>query len=228
MSRAEVFVDGGLLLGLVSRFGRRPEWQPTSAWLKLARDTELAIASSVIDFLDSAGRVLGSYPSAFGLAAVDHLRGPYCEQLADERPFPALSTQQRWRLNDREVCGPVAAPRAALRCIYLPLQVPLPDDPHFIIGFENLTERPVNIADAMCSARCWVDGVPFDSIAGRVWNEVYLTPPGSATNRRFRLADFPGAPRSGAHLVSLEFAGLRTPEDVLEWTGEPWLAPNAP
>lgn len=221
-----MFARDDILVALTPPIGHRPEWASLVAYLKVARGTELAVERSELALVDAAGRTLETRRDAFGLAAGMRIAGPYSRSFGDDTLRPNKAVHARWRLNEFSLDAGLVFSESewqAPRVVYLPLQVPLADDCHILVRLVNLGEAPINLANGMREAVCWVDGVPYASTAGRVWNGGYLVQPRQATTRRFRLADFPWAPRHGTHEVSLEMVGARSPAEVVTWRGEPWL-----
>jgi hypothetical protein len=214
-------------MALVPPVGYRSEWGSLLAFLKLAQGIELSIDASDLDFFDVRGRLLESWHNAFGFTTGMQLDGPYSEKLADDRRRPAAASLARWRLNSLLVeTNLVTSQPDSLRVVYLPLQVPLPNDHHIIVSIVNLGKTPLNIATGMHEAICWADGVAYESIAARVWNGIYLIRPGHATTRLFRSNDFPGIPCQGTREMSLEILGMRSVPQTVTWCGEPFLNSN--
>ncbi|HEY5956868.1 MAG TPA: hypothetical protein VIV60_09960 [Polyangiaceae bacterium] len=192
----------------------------THGCLKLARNVTLEVTSSVLEFRDAGGRVLAAHPSAFGLVPGTRLSGPLSQRCSDERRWPEQAQTQRWILNDREITSPMRAGTDPLRVVYLPLQVPTRTDEHIVFTLRNTTDTPIDLMKGIQQAICWVDGAPFEVTRQPVWNGTYHIAPGRAKSRRFSLAEFPGAPRSGSHTMSLEICGLRSPPETVFWRGD--------
>src|SRR5207249_3517332 len=85
---------------------------------------------------------------------------------------------------------------------YLPLQVPVDDDPHIVVRVVNRTPQVINIADGIRSAICRSDGKAYHSSRGGHWDGGVGLNPGVSTTRQFSLDDFPGVPRTGRHEMS--------------------------
>lgn len=228
MGNPEVLVRDEILMALVPPIGYRSEWGSLLAFLKLARGAELDLECTELEFFDAGGCTLERRQDAFGLRVGMHLSGPYSEKLGDDSRRPERAVLARWRLNEFAVETELVVPEdeeSFPRVVYLPLQVPLPTDEHIIVSIVNRGLEPIDIAEGMREAVLWVDGTPYASVAARLWNGGYLVRPNRATTRRFRLSDFPGAPRQGAHETSLEILGARSLPQVVEWRGEAWTEP---
>ena len=226
MSSSKVLVRANVLMGLLPPIGPHAEWQAAVAFLRLAQNTELNVKNSTLNFIDTDKRLLGTCESAFGLTPGTRLRGPYTVKLSDGRRRPARAVHQRWDLNEMSVAtgmGTRETESQPFQVVYLPLQVALPHDYHVIASLVNQGQTPLDIAEGVRQAVCWMDGIPFESNAGRVWNGPYLVRPNRATRYYFRLSDFPGMPRSGLHEMSLEMCGLRSHAEIVDWHGEPWV-----
>lgn len=218
-------MEDDLLIRLVPPFGPRAEMRPLLAYLKLAPGAALVAGRSTLELVDEGGRVLATRENAFGVAEGTPLAGPHSVRLADDDPRPEGAASARWRLGELSAETPLANPEAewpAPRLVCLELQVPVADDPHLVVTVANTGGEPLDIATGMREAVLRVDGAAYASTAGRVWNGPYLVRPGHVTTRQFSLGDFPGAPRSGTHQVSLEILGMRTAPQTVTWRGEPW------
>lgn len=227
---ANVFETEQVLIALLSALGPRAAREARRAALKWAGPGELTVTSSIIEFVDCLGNVVERRERAFGLDSGVAIEAPYSAALADDREAPAAATTQRWRLNDWSVVASAALPEPdweGLVATCLPLQVPLLDDQHFVLQLVNTGSVPLDIARGVREAICFVDGKPWLSTAGRIWNGPYLLRPGHVTVRRFRLADFPGAPVTGTHEIVLELLGRRTAPQRVHWHGAPFVAKDS-
>lgn len=230
MADDRVLEAEGLLMALLPGLGPRAALGSPLGVLKWAGPHPLAVECSTLEFLDGAGRVVERRDGAFGLASGTSIAAPYSQLLADDRDPPRAAETQRWRLNDCTLATRRREPDAAwpsLVVICLPLILPLAEDHHFIARLVNLGTAPLDIARGMREAVCWMDGEGWPSIAGRVWNGPYRLHPGHTATRRFRLADFPGAPATGTHDVALEMLGRRSAPQRIHWHGTPWQPPEA-
>jgi hypothetical protein len=224
-TNSEVLVKENLLMTLVPPIGYRSEWGALLGFLKLARSTEVVVECSDLEFFDGDERSLQKRHNAFGLTTGMRLSGPHFQKIGDDNRRPEAAVLAKWQLNQFSVSTNLVVLTTAwqaLRVVYLPLQVPLPEDHHIVVTIVNLSEDPINIADGMREARCWVDGVAYESVAARLWNGRYLIQPQQATTRLFKLNDFPGVPRHGIHEMSLEILGAFSPPQFVNWCGESW------
>ncbi|EYF05355.1 hypothetical protein [Chondromyces apiculatus] len=218
-----------LLLALVPPLTFRPGLVFFTAFLKLPAGAALRIERSEFALLDPARRPLDIRRDAFGLTTATHLVGPFSGKLRDDVLLRAEAAVACWRLNDLAVEAPLAplgTPPEAPRIVYLPLQVPLKEDCHVAFTLVNAGASPIDLPRAMQAARCWMDGVPYESTAGAHWDGSYLIRPQSAGSCTFRLSDFPGAPQRGRHETSIEILGQRSPPEHVDWRGEPWVPPR--
>lgn len=209
-----------LLLTLIAALGPRARHDATLGELKWGGSTPLEVEQSTLEFCDEAGQVISHKEQAFGLTPGTQLIAPYSRSLIDESVRPPKGVLQRWRLNDWVVESPSIVPATEWGQLYvtwLPLQLPLAQDMHVVVGLVNLDVKPLDIARGMSEAVCWVDGVPWPSGVGRVWNTRYLIETNHSTRRHFRLADFPGLSILGKHEMALEMLGYRSKLQVVEW-----------
>jgi hypothetical protein len=223
MTNANVFDTDNLLLALVPTLGPRAAISATLCELKWAGSAPLKVERSTLEFIDDKGEVIGRQERAFGFEPGTELVAT-SQSCIDENHRPA-GLLQRWRLNDWVVESPIVVPEAEwgnLHVIWLPLQLPLVTDVHIVVSLANLDDKPLDIARGVREAVCWVDGVPWSSAAGGVWNTRYLIEPGHSTRRHFRLADFPGVPTAGRHEMSFQMLGRRSKPQFIQWHGTPW------
>jgi hypothetical protein len=229
MADDPILMTGALLMALLPRPFRQMAGGP-SAILKWAGPGPLDVMRSRLAFLDAAGRLIETREDAFGIAAGAVIAAPFSRHLVDEDDVPAAAVMQRWSLNDWDLGTPARETRAdelGIALVCLPLLVPAPEDVHLLASLVNAGPAPLDIAAGVREAVCWVDGKPWPSTAGGNWNGPYLLQPGRTATRRFQPRDFPGAPVTGPHEISLEMLGRRSPAQRVAWRGTAWTARNA-
>lgn len=217
----DVLVDESVLLAVVPPIGKRAGWGSVMAFLKLANDVRLNIIDSQVEFLDGAGRVLETVTEAFGLHEGMVLMGPHSERFVDDRPIPKPAVAILWRLNRFEVkTGLIQANYTPLRVIYLPLQVPIPNDPHIVFTTINCGTSVLNISDDIHSTVCTSSGSSFkaDPNLSADVSGVEIQP-GRSFTRLFSLDEFPGISRNGLQEMHFRFRGEESDRQMVNWTG---------
>jgi hypothetical protein len=225
LTSAGVIAGESLLLALIPPVGRRPDVALLTAFIKVAEGSDLIIHQSEITFTDAAGNIMEFRNNAFQLEEGIHFTGPCLKALEDHNRRPESAARFQWRINDLSVEGNITFSEEEWhlpRVVCLPLQVALECDCHFIVSIVNTGIDLLNISEGVRNALLHVDGISYDSIAGRSWNGIYLIQSGRSYTQRFRLLDFPGAPRNGSHEVSLEMFGRRSVTQTVDWLGRPW------
>lgn len=206
---------GGLLIALVSPLGPRPG--AIVAYLKLGQPGRSAIRQSDLTWLDAHGRPIQTLKDPFGLCGA-RLEVPCSLRFACDRPSPPRAASLRWQVDelvaDADLIG---GADASLRVLYLPLQVPVPGDPHLVATVVNHGERILDFAQGVRESVLLVDGQQYPSAAGGHWDGGYALRPGFSRTHRFGLDDFPGAPRSGLHRMSLRLLGLTSEPVEVDW-----------
>jgi hypothetical protein len=195
--------------------------------IKVARGRALAIERSSLVFLDEAGAEVEEHGQAFGLVAGAQLSGPLCQHVREERRGPRGAVRMRWQLDDLPPAEVWTRPQTEpLRLTLFPFQVPVPDDVHLRVHLIHQGARALSASQVVSEAVLWLDGRPHAyEIDG--WNGRAYVEPGGTLTQYLSLDDFPTAPRSGRGRASFAMAGCRTPEQAVEWTGEPF-ATGAP
>ncbi len=216
-----VLLAEGVLLAIMSPLGFRSEWGSLSAYLKVAGSTALEVKNSELFFEEANGKVIERRLEAFGLKEKMLVSGPFSERFSDDAPRPEGAVTVVWRVNDLEVSSDLfESEEVSLRVRYLPLRVPVDNDPHIIVTVVNRTGEMLNIAEGVRKAACFSDGKRYGCIRGGHWDGSSHVQPRKAFTKRFSLSDFPSMPDSGRHEMSFEIFGSKSLPRTVNWIGD--------
>ena len=215
-----VLMTHDMLMAIITPIGKWSSLMSIIVFLKISEQTHIIIERSELELINKSGQLLEKRSNAFGLSRGTKLSGPYSEKFGDDNYRPLDIVNIRWHLNDFKVEANLYFTESdwqkpILMC--LPFKFNLPNDYHLIVTIVNTSEYPLNIQAGMQQAIFWVDKIPYASTAARLWNGEYLLRPAHTTICKFRLDDFPEAPQSGLHDVSIQMFGIQSTEQSINW-----------
>jgi len=206
-----VFTTDGLLLALLAPTGSRT--RGVQAWLKWRGPGHLSIDRS---HLSAPGPDGDGVDDAFGLAADLRIDAPASLALTELRPSGRPGT---WRLNDLSVTAPPFAPERPLTVLWLPLLVPVPDDPHFIVAIRNPGPERLSLPDMIFESRLRIDDVDHAFAEPGLWDGRAFVAPGDAAVLRLRLDDYGAAVPNGAVRMAFSCGSWSSDPTAIAWLG---------
>lgn len=178
-----VIVSGGLLLALLPPLGGRS--LGSQAWLKWAGPEPLVIGESYLSVPgEDSGRDVAS---AFALVRGTPIDAPASLALVEPR---ARRGPTRWSLNGLRVTAQSIEPERSLIVLWLPLLVPLPDDPHFIVAIVNSGPDPLSLPDLIFESRLRIGHADHPFADPGLWDGRTVVAAGAAAVLRLRFDHF--------------------------------------
>ncbi|MCW4460962.1 hypothetical protein OK349_04530 [Sphingomonas sp. BT-65] len=138
---------------------------------------------------------------AFDLTRGTSIDPPGSLALVEPRPPRGLTC---WTLDGLRVTAQPVEPERSLIVLWLPLLVPVPDDPHFIVAIVNYGPDPLSLPDLVFESRLRIDRADHVFAEPGLWDGRALVDAGAAAVLRLRFDHFGATvPRSSA---VMEFA----------------------
>jgi len=159
--------------------------QGSRAVLKWAGPGPLVIEESRLSPV--SGDPHSALDDALGLARGMRIDAPTSLSLAELHRLPH---PLRWQVNGLSVENCPFDPGQALQAVWLPLVLPIEDDPHFLIAMANSGPDPVRLPELVYESTLTVDARPFAFVDPGHWDGKAVLHPGAGTMLRFRFGDF--------------------------------------
>lgn len=206
-----VVLADGLLLALLSLPDTRARGM--QAWLKWRGPGPLPIGRS---HLSAPDRDAGLH-DAFGLAAGTRIDAPASLALAELRKSGEPGD---WALNEIRVTAPPFEPERPLTVLWLPLLVPVPDDPHFIVAIRNPGQIRLSLPDMVFESRLRIDGVDHAFAEPGLWDGRAFVAPGDTAVLRLRLDHYGAAVPNGPTRMAFACSAWSSDPVSIVWLGK--------
>lgn len=201
-----VAVSEGLLLALLPPLGARAPG--SQAWLKWAGPGPLVIGESQ---LSAPG---GDADGAFALVPGTPIEPPASLALVEPRAPRGTAS---WSLNGLRVTAQPIEPERSLIVLWLPLLVPVPDDPHFIVAIVSSGPDPLSLPDLVFESRLRIDHVDHAFADPGLWDGRAHVAPGAAAVLRLRFDHFGATIPRGSAVMEFACGGWSSDPVSIVW-----------